>query len=142
MARDQEVRAREQLERGMRHLAENRPAEAITNLEEASRNPALRFESASRLGRIYLGRGDVERSIEWMERALEAPAPAVEDRLALMYDLADALAKRERPLARWLSSWKSNRSPAAIETSASGSLSCRRLKLGNLDASALDGVLP
>ena len=59
MARDQEIRAREQLERGMRHLAENRPAEAITNLEEASRNPALRFESASRLGRIYLARGDL-----------------------------------------------------------------------------------
>jgi len=94
VARDQEIRAREQLERGMRHLAENRPAEAITNLEEASRNPALRFESASRLGRIYLGRGDVERSIEWMERALEAPAPAVEDRLELMYDLADALANQ------------------------------------------------
>jgi tetratricopeptide (TPR) repeat protein len=94
VARDQEVRAREQLERGMRHLAENRPAEAITNLEEASRNLALRFESASRLGRLYLGRGDVERSIEWMERALEAPAPAVEDRLELMYDLADALANQ------------------------------------------------
>jgi lipopolysaccharide biosynthesis regulator YciM len=94
VARDQELRAREQLEHGMRHLAENRPAEAITNLEEASRSPALRFEAASRLGRIYLRRGDVERSVEWMERALEAPAPVVEERLGLMYDLADALANQ------------------------------------------------
>ena len=60
-----------------------------------------------------------------------------------MYDLADALASQGRDLSRdGSSSWKSNRSPPAIETSASGSLSCRRLKLGNLDASALDGVLP
>jgi tetratricopeptide (TPR) repeat protein len=91
VARDQEARAREQLERGVRHLAENRPAEAITNLEESSRNPALRFEASAQLALIYLGRGDLQMSVEWMERALEAPAPAVDDRLALMYDLADAL---------------------------------------------------
>jgi tetratricopeptide (TPR) repeat protein len=91
VARDQEMRAREQLDRGLRHLAENRHAEAITNLEEASRSPALRFEAASQLARLYLGRGDLQVSVEWMERALEAPAPAVDDRLALMYDLADTL---------------------------------------------------
>jgi tetratricopeptide (TPR) repeat protein len=91
VARDQEMRAREQLERGLRHVAENRHAEAITNLEEASRSPALRFEAASQLARLYLGRGDLQVSVEWMERALEAPAPAVDDRLALMYDLADTL---------------------------------------------------
>ena len=84
VAHDQETRAREQLEGGARHLAENRPAEAITNLEEASRSPALRFEAASQLARIYLARGDLPTSVEWMERALEAPAPAVDDRLALM----------------------------------------------------------
>jgi tetratricopeptide (TPR) repeat protein len=91
VTRDQEMRAREQLGRGLHHLAENRPAEAITNLEEASRSPVLRFEASSQLARIYLERGDLPRSVEWMEHALEVPAPAVVDRLALMYDLADAL---------------------------------------------------
>ena len=51
----------------------------------------LRFEAASQLARLYLERGDLQVSVEWMERALEAPAPAVDDRLALMYDLADTL---------------------------------------------------
>jgi tetratricopeptide (TPR) repeat protein len=94
VAREQEARAREQLEGGVRHLAESRPAEAITNLEEASRNPALRFEASAQLARIYLGRSDLPMSVEWMERALEAPAPVVDDRLALMYDLADVLTRQ------------------------------------------------
>ena len=92
VARDQEGRAREQIERALLHLAENRPAEAITNLEEAARNPALRFEASAHLARICLDRADLPNAVEWMERALEAPSPTVDDRLALMYDLADTLA--------------------------------------------------
>jgi tetratricopeptide (TPR) repeat protein len=92
VAHDQEVRAREQIDRGLRHLDENRHDQAIASLEQAVRSPALRFEAAARLARIWLGRGDLHTSVEWMERALEAPAPAEEDRLALMYDLADTLA--------------------------------------------------
>jgi tetratricopeptide (TPR) repeat protein len=91
VARDQEVRGRRHLEEGVRHLAENRRAEAIADFEEASRTPALRFEAASHLSRIYLGRGDLQTAVEWMERALEAPSPTVEDRVGLMYDLADTL---------------------------------------------------
>ena len=94
VARDREGRAREQLERGLRRLLENRPAEALTNLEEAARHPVLRFEASSRVARIYLDRGDLKNSVEWMERALEAPAPAAEDRLSIMYDLADTLASQ------------------------------------------------
>lgn len=94
VARDQEVRAREQLDRGLHHLRENRPAEAIADLEEASRHPSVRFEAASQLARIFVGRGDLKTSIEWMERALEAPPPNAQDRLGLAYDLADALAKQ------------------------------------------------
>jgi tetratricopeptide (TPR) repeat protein len=94
VARDQEVRAREQLDRGFQHLQENRPAEAVTELEEASRNPSLRFEAASQLARIFLGRGDLKTSIDWMERALEAPAPNPQERLGLMYDLADTFVKQ------------------------------------------------
>ena len=92
IARDQQARAREHFESGVRHLTEDRPTEAITNLEEAARTPALRFEASSQLARIYQGRGDLQRAIEWIERALEVPTPAAEERLALMYDLADALA--------------------------------------------------
>ena len=92
VARDQEVRAREQFERALRHVLENRVAEAMTDLAEAARHPALRFEASSHLARICLERGDVKASVECMERALEAPAPAGEDRLAVMYDLADTLA--------------------------------------------------
>ena len=92
IARDQEARARERFESGVRHLTEDRPTEAITNLEEAARTPALRFEASSQLARIYQGRGDLQRAIGWIERALEVPTPAAEERLALMYDLANALA--------------------------------------------------
>ncbi len=66
----------------------------MPSLEEAARTPALRFEASSHLARICLDRGDLQTSVDWMERALEAPAPAAEDRLALMYDLADTLASQ------------------------------------------------
>jgi tetratricopeptide (TPR) repeat protein len=92
VARDQEVRARAHLERGLQHLEEGRTDEALTSLEEASRIPAFRFQASSHLARLCLGRGDLPQSIEWMERALEAPAPTVEDRLAVMYDLGATLA--------------------------------------------------
>jgi tetratricopeptide (TPR) repeat protein len=94
VARDQEVRAREHFEEGLRHLDENRHDEAIASLEEAVRTPALRFEAASHLARAWLGRGDLQMAVDWMERALEAPAPPDGDRLALMYELADTLARQ------------------------------------------------
>jgi tetratricopeptide (TPR) repeat protein len=94
VARDQDVRAREHFDQGLRHLDENRHDEAITSLEEAARTPTLRFEAASHLARTWLGRGDLQMAVDWMERALEAPAPADDDRLALMYDLADTLARQ------------------------------------------------
>jgi tetratricopeptide (TPR) repeat protein len=94
VARNQEARAREDLDRGLEHLAENRVDEAIASFEEASRMPALRFEASSHLARISLERGDLQTAVDWMERALEAPAPTVEDRLGIMYDLADTLARQ------------------------------------------------
>jgi tetratricopeptide (TPR) repeat protein len=94
IARDQETRAREQLDRGLEHLADNRVDDAIASLEEAARMPAMRFEASSHLARISLGRGDLQAAADWMERALKAPAPAVGDRLEIMYDLADTLARQ------------------------------------------------
>jgi tetratricopeptide (TPR) repeat protein len=94
VARDQEVRAREQLDRGFDCLAENRLDEAIASFEEAARTPAMRFEASSHLARICLGRDELQAAVDWLERALEAPAPVPEDRLPLMYDLADTLARQ------------------------------------------------
>ena len=94
VARDQEVRAREQLVRGLECLADSRLDEAIASFEEAACTPAMRFEASSHLARICLGRGELQAAVDWLERALAAPAPAPEDRVALMYDLADALARQ------------------------------------------------
>ena len=94
VARDQEVRAREQLARGLECLADSRLDEAIASFEEAARTPAMRFEASSHLARICLGRDELQAAVDWLERALEAPAPAPQDRVALMYDLADTLARQ------------------------------------------------
>ena len=94
VARDQEVRAREQLARGLECLADSRLDEAIASFEEAARTPAMRFEASSHLARICLGRDELQAAVDWLERALEAPPPAPEDRVALMYDLADTLARQ------------------------------------------------
>ena len=94
VARDQEARAREQLDRGLECLADSRLDEAIASFEEAARTPAMRFEASSHLARICLGRDELQAAVDWLERALEAPAPAPEDRVALMYDLADTLARQ------------------------------------------------
>jgi tetratricopeptide (TPR) repeat protein len=105
VARDQEVRAREQLDRGVECLADTRFDEAIASFEEAARTPAMRFQASSHLARICLGRDDLQAAVDWLERALEAPAPAPEDRVALMYDLADTLARQgegSRAMARFM----------------------------------------
>ena len=94
VARDQEVRAREQLDRGVECLADSRFDEAIASFEEAARTPAMRFRASSHLARICLGRDELQAAVDWLERALEAPAPVPEDRVALMYDLADTLARQ------------------------------------------------
>ena len=94
VARDQETRAREHLDHGLECLADSRLDDAIASFEEASRTPAMRFEASSHLARICLGRDELQAAVEWLERALEAPAPAPDDRVPLMYDLADTLARQ------------------------------------------------
>ena len=61
--------------------------EAIVSLKTASKAPRFRFEAAALLGRIYEERGEIPQSIEWLERAAEAPAPSVEAGRALLYNL-------------------------------------------------------
>jgi tetratricopeptide (TPR) repeat protein len=76
--------ARTYLEMGM-------PDEAVGSLQTAARSPRHRFEAASTLGRLYRDQQDLPHAIEWLERAAEAPAPAVEDARALLYDLGVTL---------------------------------------------------
>jgi tetratricopeptide (TPR) repeat protein len=65
--------------------------EATTALKTAARSPGQRFEAASMLGRLYKEHGEITDSIEWFERAAEAPAPTADDGRALLYDLGAAL---------------------------------------------------
>jgi hypothetical protein len=51
----------------------------------------FRFEASARLGRINIGRGDLQAGVDWLERAAEAPAPSPEEGWAVLYDLAGAL---------------------------------------------------
>jgi lipopolysaccharide biosynthesis regulator YciM len=65
--------------------------DAIKALEGATRSPRQRFDAASMLGRLYLERKDMAHSIQWLERAAEAPAPTPEAGRSLLYDLAQTL---------------------------------------------------
>lgn len=81
----------DQYERALRHLEEGRRPEAISELQAAARAPQLRFKASARLGRLFIGSGDLHNGIDWLERAAEAPAPAPDEGVALLYDLAGAL---------------------------------------------------
>ena len=76
--------ARTYLEMGM-------TAEATAALKTAAGSPVQRFEAGSILGRLYREQGDLPQAVEWLTRASETPAPAVEDGRALLYDLAVTL---------------------------------------------------
>lgn len=67
------------------------PDEAVASLEVAVRSPRHRFEAASALAHLYRDQSDLEKAIEWFERATEAPAPDPELGYALLYDLGDVL---------------------------------------------------
>ncbi len=83
--------AQADLESGLAHLAAGRLVEGVAALERAARVPPLRFEAASRLGQLFVERGDDARGIEWLERAAEAPAPDEGRGRAVLVSLADAL---------------------------------------------------
>ena len=65
--------------------------EAIVSLKTAARSPRHRFEAGVTLGRLYRERGDLVHTIEWLERAVEAPPPDEEQARALLYDLGATL---------------------------------------------------
>jgi tetratricopeptide (TPR) repeat protein len=65
--------------------------ETIAALTAASQNPALQFQASAQLGRLLLRLGRSHDGIEWLERAAHAPMSIREQRLDVMYELADAL---------------------------------------------------
>jgi tetratricopeptide (TPR) repeat protein len=81
----------DEYERGLQQLAHGRVVEAIASLRAAARMPLFRFRACTRLGRLYLERGETAEGIEWLERAAEAPPPSADEGWAVLYDLADAL---------------------------------------------------
>jgi tetratricopeptide (TPR) repeat protein len=64
---------------------------AIAALESASRAPRLRFAAASVVGRMHRDRGAIDKAIEWLEQAAQAPPPTPEEGHQLLYDLAELL---------------------------------------------------
>jgi tetratricopeptide (TPR) repeat protein len=71
--------------------------EAMAALAAASRTPRLRFQAASRLGRIHRERGRFTEAVEWLERAAEAPPPIADEWHAVLYELAEALESANEP---------------------------------------------
>jgi tetratricopeptide (TPR) repeat protein len=80
-----------QYERAVSHIREGRTDQAIADLREVVRTPMLRFKAAAQLGRLLVTGGDLKGSVEWFERAVEAPAPTPNDAFAVLYELATVL---------------------------------------------------
>jgi tetratricopeptide (TPR) repeat protein len=68
--------------------------ESIAALTTAAQNPALQFQASAQLGRLLLRLGRAGDGIEWLERATQATTAVREQRLDVMYELADALDRR------------------------------------------------
>jgi tetratricopeptide (TPR) repeat protein len=76
----------------------------ISQLEVAAGTPALQFQAAAQLGRIFIQRGQFDRGVEWLRRARQAQAPVRDQALAAVYDLADTLERvgqHDQALAVW-----------------------------------------
>ena len=83
--------AEQQMKRGISLRDEGKLDEAIQAFETASRSPRFRFQASIYVARILRERDEVPKSIEWFERATQAPAPTADDGFTLLYELADAL---------------------------------------------------
>jgi tetratricopeptide (TPR) repeat protein len=64
---------------------------AIARLTEATKTPKLRFMAAAALGAIYKQKNMSPQSIEWLERAAQAPAPDPNAYNDLLLELAEGL---------------------------------------------------
>jgi len=69
------------------------PADAstIAALTAAAENPALLFQASAQLGRLLLRLDRGREGVAWLERATQATTAMRDQRLTVMYELADAL---------------------------------------------------
>ena len=65
----------------------------IQALEKASRAPKLRFGTSWLIARLYRDRDMMPQTLEWLERASQAPAPTTDESHQLLFELAEALEK-------------------------------------------------
>ncbi|MGH9254351.1 MAG: tetratricopeptide repeat protein [Vicinamibacterales bacterium] len=90
-------RADDPFARAVGHLQAGRTEQGIADLQEAARAPHTTVRAAAELGRLYVGRGELEMGVEWLERAADGQAPTREEGCAVLYDLAGALERLGEP---------------------------------------------
>ena len=83
--------ADKEYKRGLALRAKGDIEGCIAALESASRSPRLRFATSRLIARLYRDRKNMEKSVEWLERATQAPAPTSDDGHQALYELADGL---------------------------------------------------
>jgi tetratricopeptide (TPR) repeat protein len=81
------------LQRAIEHMQAGRVEEALADLQTAAAQPRTRARAAAELGRLYNGRGDLHAAVQWFELAADGPATTQDEAYAVLYDLADALAR-------------------------------------------------
>lgn len=81
------------LQRAMDHMQAGRVEQALADLQTAAAQPRTRARAAAELGRLYNARGDLHAAVQWFELAADGPAPSQDEAFAVLYDLADALAR-------------------------------------------------
>jgi tetratricopeptide (TPR) repeat protein len=83
--------ARSDYERGVTLRDQGRIEESMQAFKSASREPRLRFHAAAALARLHGQRGDLHQVVDWLEQAVQAPAPTADEAYSLFYELAEAL---------------------------------------------------
>jgi tetratricopeptide (TPR) repeat protein len=83
--------ARSHFDRGVALRDEGRIEESMQAFKTASREPRLRFHAAAAVARLHGQRGDLLLAVDWLEQAIQAPAPSADEANALFYELAEAL---------------------------------------------------
>ena len=81
------------LKRAMEHVHAGRIDNALAELQAAAAQPRTRARAAAELGRLYNMRDELATAVQWYELAADGPSPSQDEAFAVMYELADALAR-------------------------------------------------
>jgi tetratricopeptide (TPR) repeat protein len=85
------------LQRAMDQMQAGQVEDALAGLQEAAAQPRTRARAAAELGRLYKARGEMATAVQWFELAADGPAASQDEAFAVLYDLADALARLGEP---------------------------------------------